>query len=101
MREFLEKTFKLTDSGTDIRTEVRGGAVTFMTMAYILVVNPTILAETGMDKGALFTATALSAALAVMRISIPVRVPPVTVAEAAPDWPSSVAVQVTSTPISI
>ncbi len=57
----LEKLFKLKENNTDVKTEVLAGITIFMTMAYILAVNPTILAETGMDHGAVFTATALAA----------------------------------------
>ncbi len=56
----LEKLFKLREHGTDVRTEVLAGVTTFMTMAYILAVNPSILSATGMDSGAVFTATALA-----------------------------------------
>lgn len=62
----LDRIFKLSQNSTDVKTEVIAGITTFMTMAYILVVNPNILSATGMDKGALFTATALSAAFATM-----------------------------------
>lgn len=55
----LEKIFKLRENHTDVKTEVLAGCTTFMTMAYILAVNPGILAVTGMDQGAVFTATAL------------------------------------------
>ncbi|MCX7903441.1 MAG: NCS2 family permease [Caloramator sp.] len=58
--------FKLKEHKTDVRTEIIAGFTTFMTMAYILIVNPQILSNTGMDKGALFTATALSAAVATL-----------------------------------
>ncbi|MDO5732573.1 MAG: NCS2 family permease [Eubacteriales bacterium] len=57
----LERCFKLRANGTDVRTEIMAGLTTFMTMAYILAVNPEILSHTGMDAAALFTATALSA----------------------------------------
>lgn len=53
--------FKLKENGTTVSTEIFAGITTFMTMAYILVVNPNILSVTGMDKGAIFTATALAA----------------------------------------
>lgn len=56
----LEKFFKLSENGTDVKTEVLAGITTFMTMAYILAVNPSILAAAGMDQGAVFTATALA-----------------------------------------
>lgn len=55
--------FKLKENGTNVSTEVFAGITTFITMAYILVVNPNILSSTGMDKGAVFTATALAAFL--------------------------------------
>lgn len=55
--------FKLKENGTNVSTEVFAGITTFMTMAYILVINPNILSSTGMDKGAVFTATALAAFL--------------------------------------
>ena len=60
-QSFLDKTFKLKENKTNIRTEVLAGITTFMTMAYILVVNSNILADAGMDKGAAFTATAIGA----------------------------------------
>lgn len=59
----LEKIFKLRENGTDVKTEILAGITTFMTMAYILAVNPGIMAEAGMDQGAVFTATALAALL--------------------------------------
>ena len=57
----LEKIFKLSENKTDVKTEVLAGITTFMTMAYILAVNPSILSAAGMDSGAVFTATALAA----------------------------------------
>ena len=60
----MEQFFKLKERGTDVRTEVIAGMTTFMTMAYILAVNPNILGAAGMDTGAVFTATALASALA-------------------------------------
>lgn len=59
----LEKLFKLKELGTDVRTEVLAGLSTFLTMAYILVVNPGILSETGMPFQAVFVATCIAAAL--------------------------------------
>lgn len=61
---FLEKTFKLREHKTNVKTEIIAGITTFMTMAYILIVNPLILSDSGMDFGAVFTATALSAIVA-------------------------------------
>lgn len=60
----MDKFFKLKERGTDVRTEFIAGITTFMTMAYILAVNPSILGAAGMDTGAVFTATALASALA-------------------------------------
>lgn len=57
----LEKLFKLKENKTDVRTEILAGITTFMTMAYILAVNPSILSAAGMDHGAVFTATAIAA----------------------------------------
>jgi Permease family. len=66
----LERYFKLKERGTDIRTEFTAGLTTFLTMAYILAVNPIILSETGMPKDALFTATALSAGLTTILMGV-------------------------------
>lgn len=59
----LNRIFQLEQHGTTVRREIIGGVTTFAAMAYILAVNPSILVASGMDKGALITATALSAAL--------------------------------------
>ncbi|TZE82339.1 NCS2 family permease [Calorimonas adulescens] len=66
----MERYFKLKERGTDIRTEFTAGLTTFLTMAYILAVNPIILSETGMPKDALFTATALSAGLTTILMGV-------------------------------
>lgn len=66
----LEKFFKLSDNGTDLKTEVVAGITTFMTMAYILAVNPSIMAAAGMDQGAVFTATALSALIGTLLMAV-------------------------------
>ena len=58
----LERLFQLKAHNTNVRTELLAGVTTFLTMAYILFVNPSILGETGMDKGAVFVATCLAAA---------------------------------------
>ncbi|BEU88342.1 NCS2 family permease [Selenomonas sp. TAMA-11512] len=60
----MENFFKLKEHGTTVRTEVLAGLTTFMTMAYILAVNPHILSASGMDAGAVFTATAVASAIA-------------------------------------
>ena len=59
----LEKQFGLAANGTSVRTEVIAGITTFLTMAYIIFVNPDILSTTGMDRNAVFVATCLAAAL--------------------------------------
>ncbi len=59
----LERLFKLKDQGTDVKTEVIAGITTFLTMAYIIFVNPSILSQTGMDRDAVFVATCLAAAI--------------------------------------
>ena len=60
----LDKLFHLKENHTDVKTEIMAGITTFMTMAYILAVNPNILSASGMDRGSVFTATALSAFIA-------------------------------------
>lgn len=59
----LEKLFKLSENGTNVRTEIIAGITTFLTMAYIIFVNPAILSDAGMDRGAVFVATCLAAAI--------------------------------------
>ena len=66
----LEKIFKLKKNNTSVKTEVIAGITTFMTMAYILAVNPSILSATGMDSGAVFTATALAAFIGTLLMAI-------------------------------
>ena len=67
---FLEKRFRLKEHGTNPRTEVLSGFTSFMTMAYILAVNPLILADAGMDPGAVFTATALASVIATVLMAL-------------------------------
>ncbi len=71
----FEKFFKLKENNTSIKTEVIAGITTFMTMAYILAVNPDILSATGMDKHALFTSTALSAIIATLVMALVAKLP--------------------------
>jgi len=66
MKAWLERYFKLRENGTTVRNELLGGATTFMTMSYIIFVQPAILSMTGMDKGAVMVATCLSSALATL-----------------------------------
>jgi len=71
----MEKLFKLKEHGTSVKIEVLAGLTTFMTMAYILIVNPLILADAGMDFGAVFTATAISAAVGTMVMALLANLP--------------------------
>jgi AGZA family xanthine/uracil permease-like MFS transporter len=71
----LEKYFKLKENKTTVRTEILAGITTFMTMAYILAVNPDILSATGMDKNALFSATAISAMVATLVMALVAKLP--------------------------
>ncbi|BDB03040.1 NCS2 family permease [Clostridium botulinum] len=71
----MENYFKLKENGTTFKTEILAGITTFMTMAYILVVNPGILSQAGMDFGAVFTATALSAAIATVLTGLYAKLP--------------------------
>lgn len=71
----MEEFFKLKENGTDVKTEVVAGITTFMTMAYILAVNPLILSDTGMDAGGVFTATAISAAFATLIMALYAKYP--------------------------
>lgn len=71
----MESFFKLQERGTNVRTEVVAGVTTFMTMAYILIVNPLILSEAGMDFGGVFTATALASILATLTMGLAANYP--------------------------
>lgn len=62
----LDRVFKLTENKTDVKKEILAGLTTFVTMSYIIAVNPDILSATGMDEGALFTATILAAAVSTL-----------------------------------
>ena len=64
MRNFLNNIFQLDLNNTDIKSEVIAGFTTFLTMAYIIFVNPSIMADSGMDKGAIFVGTCIAAAIA-------------------------------------
>ena len=66
----MEKLFKLKENGTDVRTEVLAGITTFMTMAYILAINPSMLSAAGMDATAVLIATCLSAFFGTMCMAL-------------------------------
>lgn len=67
---FLERTFRLAEHGTSVRTELLAGLTTFLTMAYIVFINPSILGDAGMPRGAVFVATCLVAALGSMTMAL-------------------------------
>ena len=71
----LKRLFGFNPQETTIRTEIMAGVTTFLTMAYILAVNPNILGETGMDKGALFTTTVLMAGLSTLFMGLYAKLP--------------------------
>ena len=71
----LDKIFKLSENQTTIRKELLAGLITFLTMAYVLVVNPHILGTTGMDEAALFTATGLAAVIATVLMGLLANLP--------------------------
>ena len=70
MRALLDRYFGLTGHGTNVRTEILAGVTTFLSMAYIMVVNPSILSDAGMDFGAVFVATCIAAAVGSMIMGI-------------------------------
>ena len=72
---FLEKALGFDPKTMRLKTEVIAGATTFLTMSYILAVNPAVLSSTGMDKGALFTATAIAAAIATLLLAFMAKLP--------------------------
>lgn len=71
----MEKFFKLKERGTDVKTEIMAGITTFMTMVYILAVNPGILSATGMEFSKVFSATAISSAIACLVMSLVANLP--------------------------
>lgn len=71
----MDKYFKLTENNTNVKQEIIAGITTFMTMAYILIVNPQILAAAGMNSGAVFTATAVSSIIATLVMGLYAKLP--------------------------
>src|SRR5919197_5694492 len=69
-RGFLDRYFGLRENGTDVRTEFIAGVTTFLTMVYIVFVNPQILGNAGMDKGAVFVATCIAAAVSTLVMAL-------------------------------
>ena len=66
----LDKIFHLKENHTDVKTEIMAGVTSFMTMAYILAVNPNILSAAGMDHGAVFSATAIASFLGTLCMAL-------------------------------
>ena len=75
MKDLLDRFFKLEENKTSFRTEMVGGTTTFMTMSYIIFVQPAILSIAGMDKGAVMVATCISAALATLLMGLLAKYP--------------------------
>ncbi len=75
MARAIARHFDFVGEGTDFRRETLGGLTTFLAMAYIMFVNPTILAAAGMDRGAVFTATALAAIVGTTLMGLIARYP--------------------------
>lgn len=75
MQELINRFFKLEENKTSIRTEMLGGLTTFMTMSYIIFVQPAILSAAGMDKGAVMFATCVSSALATLLMGLLAKYP--------------------------
>lgn len=71
----LDSVFQLKERGSDFKTEVLAGLTTFLTMAYILIVNPLILGDAGMDMGSVFMATAISSAVATFVMALVANLP--------------------------
>lgn len=71
----LNKIFKLKEHNTNVRTEIMAGIITFLTMSYILIVNPNILSAAGMDRSALFTATAVASFVGTLLMALVARLP--------------------------
>ena len=70
MKQTLEQIFKLKDNNSSIKSEILAGFTTFLTMAYIIFVNPQMMSQTGMDQGAIFVGTCLAAAIACLFMGI-------------------------------
>ena len=75
MKDFLHRHFMLKENQTSIRTELMGGVTTFMTMSYIIFLQPALLSSGGMDKGAVMVATCLSSALATLLMGLVAKYP--------------------------
>jgi AGZA family xanthine/uracil permease-like MFS transporter len=75
MRDFLDRFFKLKENQTTIRTEMLGGLTTFMTMSYIIFLQPAVLSAAGMDKGAVLFATCISSAIATLMMGLVAKYP--------------------------
>lgn len=74
-KSLAEKFFRLKEKKTNVKTEIMAGITTFMTMSYILAVNPQILGDAGMDKGAVFTATIITSIIAILIMALYANLP--------------------------
>lgn len=75
MTSFLDRMFQLRENSTSVRTEILGGITTFMTMSYIIFVQPAVLSSTGIDRGAVMVATCISSALATLLMGLLAKYP--------------------------
>jgi len=75
MRAWLESRFKLSENGTTVRRELLGGTTTFMTMSYIIFIQPAVLSTVGMDKGAVMVATCIAAAVGTLLMGLLAKYP--------------------------
>lgn len=75
MKQFLEKHFKLNELGTNVRTEVLAGVTTFATMAYILIVQASFMADAGMNGAGVMLMTALLSGLATLAMGLYAKMP--------------------------
>ena len=88
----MERLFRLSERGTDPRTEILAGLSTFLTMAYIVVVNPSIMTAAGIDQGAAFVATCLAAAIGSMLMGLIANFP-IALDEAQSHWAQALAMR--------
>ena len=74
-QSFLDRRFRLSERNTNVKNEIMAGLTTFMTMSYILAVNPGMLADAGMDKGGVFTATIVASIIAMLVMGLYANLP--------------------------
>ena len=85
----MEKLFKMDVHGTNIRRETVAGITTFLAMAYILAVNPSIMSNAGMNSASVFTGTAIAAAIATLTMAFTANLPPYASVSSEPSYGST------------